>query len=327
MDKKTLLSILSNYNISSVSEYKEIDSSKGDDYRLNIIIDKKYVLRVNNPVITEERLESIERLCERYRDIGVLTPRLFKNACGKYLTPYKKHVCYVSEYLDYQLENEVEDSCDHTQVRREVLESVGRFSEKYSGIDLSPVNSVWSLIDLAPTDKDVDEKQENLNMFVSKLRKRGKFKLAKKVVDFNEEKRNRIKSVYKKLPRCVIQGDLNDTNILVHENHFVGLIDFNMAGTEVNINHFCAETNCCITEEEFKSKSAADLLAQWISKQNEELNIILSEYELNDLEQSVIEDYRSIGLISQYPNVLDYLYFMKKDKAKTLELLELILSR
>ena len=327
MDKNTLLRILSNYNISSVSVYEEIDSSKGDDYRLNVIVDKKYVLRVNNPVITEERLESIERLCGRYRDIGVLAPHLFKNIYGKYLTPYENHVCYISEYLDYQLEKEVSDNFDHTQVRQEVLKSIGRLSKKYSDIDLSPINSMWSLIDLAPLDIEVDEKQENFNMLVSKLKRLGKFRLAKKAIAFNEEKRKRIKSVYKNLPRCVIQGDLNDSNILVHENHFVGLIDFNMAGTEVNINHFCAETNGFMEKEDFKSKSAADFFDQWILKQNEEPNIILSEYEMNVLEQSVIEDYRSICLISQYSNVMDYLYFLKHDKAKTLELLELILSR
>lgn len=75
MEKQELLNILSRYEIFSVREYREIDSTKGDDYRLNIIIDNTYVLRINNPTITEERLQSISRLCERYRTIGVLTPQ------------------------------------------------------------------------------------------------------------------------------------------------------------------------------------------------------------------------------------------------------------
>lgn len=129
------------------------------------------------------------------------------------------------------------------------------------------------------------------------------------------------------MPRCVIQGDLNQTNILVENNRFIGLIDFNMAGTEVNVNHFCCETNGYIKEEDFLSKKADVFYTEWLSAQNKELNIILDEYPLNELEKSVIDDYRSICLIAQYPNVMDFLRFMKIDKKKTLQIIELILQR
>ena len=60
-------------------EYKIIDSSKQDDYRINIIIDGRYVLRINNPIITEGCLLAIERLVERYDCIRVKAPKLLKN--------------------------------------------------------------------------------------------------------------------------------------------------------------------------------------------------------------------------------------------------------
>ncbi len=327
MEKRELLEILKYYKISSITEYREIDSTKGDDYRLNVIIDNKYVLRINNPTITEERLQSISRLCERYRSINVLTPHLYKSIQGTYLISHGKHVCYVSDYLNYATEEESENECDHTQVRTEVLHAIGALSAKYSDVDLIPVNSMWSLIDLAPLDIDIDEKQENLNTLVDALINLGESSLANRVSNFNTQKRNKIRAVYKHLPRCVIQGDLNSSNILVENNHFVGLIDFNMAGTEVNVNHFCCETNGYIQETDFLSKKADVFYKEWLSAQNKELDIILSEYPLNGLEKSIIEDYRSICLIAQYPNVMDYLRFLKLDKEKTLQVIELILQR
>lgn len=76
MEKSEVLDILKEFGISDYTEKNEIDSSLDEDYRLNIVIDKKYVLRINNDIITEERLASIDRLAERYREIGVLASRL-----------------------------------------------------------------------------------------------------------------------------------------------------------------------------------------------------------------------------------------------------------
>jgi len=43
----------------------------------------------------------------------------------------------------------------------------------------------------------------------------------------------KIKKVFNELPRCVYQGDLNSSNALHQDGRFAGLIDFNMAGTDV----------------------------------------------------------------------------------------------
>ncbi len=40
MDKQEILSIIKNYGITDYAEKKEIDTSNGDDYRLNIILDR-----------------------------------------------------------------------------------------------------------------------------------------------------------------------------------------------------------------------------------------------------------------------------------------------
>jgi hypothetical protein len=100
-----------------------------------------------------------------------------------------------------------------------------------------------------------------------------------------------------------------------------------MAGTEVNVNHFCAETNSEILKRDFNRLNADNVYKKWIFSQNEELSSILKEYELNELEVKIIEDYRSICLISQYPNVMAYLEFLKSDKDKVIQILNNILNR
>lgn len=67
MDRTQLAALLSPYGVNQFEDFRIIDSSNPNDYRLNIIIDRRYVLRINDPVITEERLAAIDRLAGRYR--------------------------------------------------------------------------------------------------------------------------------------------------------------------------------------------------------------------------------------------------------------------
>ena len=48
---------------------------------------------------------------------------------------------------------------------------------------------------------------------------------------------------------------------------------------------------------------------------------------MNDLEKSIIDDYRRICQISMYPNVIGYIYFLGQDKEKTLALIKKIVIK
>lgn len=328
MERSQIEELMRQYGIKTCHDIREIDSSKSGDYRLNIIVDRTYVLRINNPSITEERLEGISRLVARYRSIGVLAPGLFRNREGKFITPFDNKVCYVSQYLDYDTADKIYPRRLDEKVAEDLLTSIGRLSSKYSGVDLMPVNSMWSIIDLAPLDEGIDEKQENVNDLVTSLYESGDAEMAKLVKNFNDTLRTRIREHYKELPRCVIQGDLNSSNILVQDGKFIGIIDFNMAGTEVNINHFCSETNINEIWNDLYDRqdfNVGDFFHRWRVAQDNALKIILQTYKLNTLENRLIHDYRRIGLISQYPNVCFYKHLLGTNKTKAKELLELIL--
>ena len=55
MDRAHLAAFLSPYGVNQFENFRVVDSSKPNNYRLNIIVDRRYVLRINDPVITEER--------------------------------------------------------------------------------------------------------------------------------------------------------------------------------------------------------------------------------------------------------------------------------
>ncbi len=327
MDREIIEEILIRYGIDLFTEYKIVDTSRSNSYRLNIIVDNTYVLRINGDEITEQRLSEIDRLAERYRQIAVLAPRLLKNDAGRYIMPWDSYNAYVSEYLDYETCEGMEDEVFTKTIEAGLFKMIGEFSRKFSGVDLSETMSMWSIFDLAPLDEEVDEKQENLNMLVEFLSEQGLSELASAFVMANEENRKGLKKIYKALPRTVIQGDLNSSNILVKDGRFVGLIDFNMAGTEVNVNHFCAETNGAPDFDGINEKNIGDIISRWIDEQERNLNIILSEYTLNKTEKIALPLYRNLGLLSQYPNVRSYMRLIERDKELGAKVLREILAK
>ena len=306
--------IMSHFGLSVQSVTNFYDTSHNDeDKRLNYIHDDKYVLKINSVgVMWEERLQEIHRLICRYRSIGVYCPELLPALDGTLSYAWKKdgkeYTCFVEEYAIYPV---LGWGTEHE--RKEVIEHLGVLASKYSGVDLSETKSMWSIIDLAPLDVDIDEKQENTNTLTEALRKNGYGELAAEVENLNALLREKIKVVFEKLPRCVYQGDLNSTNELHQDGHFMGLIDFNMAGTDVNINVFLNETNWFPEEAEFDSLSVEEIIAKQDAEQDEELAVILRHYTMSDIEKYAFPYYKRIVDMFQYPNVCSMVGWLNSD--------------
>lgn len=317
LSKHNISQILSNFDLSFTEINNFIDTSHSEeDKRLNYILDNKYVLKVNSVCsMWEDRLQEIRRLIFRYRAIGVYCPDMIPRADGTLSYLLQKdggnYTCFVEEYALYPV---LGWGTEHD--RTEVVEHLGILASKYTGVDLSDTRSMWSIIDLAPLDTDVDEKQENTNMLTAALKKNGYDNLAHQIDEFNNMLRQKITAVFDKLPRCVYQGDLNSTNELHRDGHFVGLIDFNMAGTDVNINVFLNETNWFPEEGEFDMLSVPEIIAKQDDEQSKELSVILRHYELNDEEKYAFPYYKRIVDMFQYPNVCLMVELLKDSTRK-----------
>ena len=304
-------------------------SRNDDDQRLNYILDDQYVLKINSTAtMWETRLQEIHRLISRYRSIGVYCPALIPALDGTLSYAWqndgKEYTCFVEEYAKYPVLGWGKEH-DH----KEIIEHLGVLASKYTGIDLSETKSMWSIIDLAPLDVEIDEKQENTNALTEALRKNGYDDLADQVDSLNTMMREKIKAVFSDLPRCVYQGDLNNTNTLHKDGHFAGLIDFNMAGTEVNINVFLNETNRFPEETEFDSLSVEEMIAKQDAEQEAELAVILRHYTLSDIEKYAFPYYKRIVTLFQYPNVCAMIEWLSSDarKAKCVGLIKTLVEK
>ena len=319
MEKEQLQQILTAFGLTFQEITSFYDTSHGEeDRRLNYILDNAYVLKIHSlRSIWEERLQEINRLIERYRSIGVYCPKLIPTLSGSLSCPYEldgvMHTCFVEDYAMYPV------CSDEMQLdRKEVVSHLGILAGKYSGVDLSEIYNMWSMIELSPLDMEYgeDEKQCTANMLIEALENANLPELANNVTAFNDRLRNEIQKDFRKLPRCVYQGDLNSTNFLHKDGHFAGLIDFNLSGTDVNINEFVNETNWFPTTEEFDTLTVPEILDSIDRKQAEVLEVILANYTLNELEQHLLPYYKGICDLFQYPNVCLMMKWLQDDTRK-----------
>ncbi len=304
IEKPAIEYILSKFLVESEDMTNFVDSSRGDgDIRWNFIFGEHYVLKINTPNgMWEERLQEISRLVARYRSIGVYCPACIPTVEGPLSFCWEHEgmpcTCFVEEFAKYPAFGwEMEHD------RKEVVEHLGLLAARYTDVDLSEIRSMWSIIDLAPFDTTVDEKQENADTLVAALREVGYEALADRVDIFNRELRAAILPDFRSLPRCVFQGDLNSTNELHDHGRFVGLIDFNCSGTDVNINVFINETNWFPEEKDFDTMTIPEMLEQMDRGHAEESAPIYRHYTLNELEKKLYPYFKRIVYLFQYPNV------------------------
>lgn len=325
--------ILLSYGLAEIKNIKFIDSSHGtEDIRHNYILDKKYILRVNSaPVFSEQRLMELNVLIKHYNEFGVKAPYFLCDRSGKYLKEINNTYVYLSEYLDYITADKINDNRRSALVNERIVLVAG-YAEKYKDIDLIDTMSMYSIFDLSPYDKlaGIDEKQENLNELVAALRKIKRPDLAEKYENLNYELREKLKKIYKKLPRCVFQGDENFSNICVDENgHMIGLFDFNMSGTDVIANYLANLAflgGFDYTDEVFLKNDAGAIYDMALKSYKENTKLIEQNYSFTAMERTAYELYSKIVMISGYINVCAFKYYLEKAETqeKAIELLSMI---
>ena len=334
---KQVLDLLRQFDIHNAENIEFVDSSQGeDDVRHNYIIDKKYVLRMNSAkVMTEKRLTELNTLIERYRSFGMKAPLFLKAENGSFVVEQDGKNCYLSEYLDLPLAEDVKLRCREDLIRQRLV-FISRFAQTFKNVDLVETVSMFSIFDLAPYDKlsglDIDEKQENLNQLVADLTQAGYVELAQKVNAKNEELRRQLKPIYKELPRCVFQGDENFSNLCVDENdQIVGLFDFNMSGTEVIANYLANNAfmgHFCYEDEILDKHTSKEVLQILLDAFHQSTALICEHYSFTEQEFSAYLLYGKIAMISAYWNTSTFGEYLQQEKYKDkiVAIIELILA-
>lgn len=334
--REEILAELAKYGFEAVGDIRLIDTSHdATDIRLNYIIDKKWVLRFcNAPDMTENRLREMNRLIDRYIRFGLKCPRFLTDQQDVFfhewtrgsVDPRDRLVCYLAEYIDLPTAYELKlDPETEEEVWLEVLDSVAGFAEANRDVDLSGTFGMYSLFDLSPFDipLGLDEKQQNFNSLCEELRKIGEEALVEKLEAKHTKIREKIRSVYKDLPHCVFQADENLSNVLVDENHHMaGLIDFNLAGTEVIVNQF-ANLGGGFKEEVEEPIGAKVRMDYALASYEKYQGRMLKIYHASPLELQAMEWYSWIALVAGWPQVCFFLDGLKKEPLRN-EILELL---
>ncbi len=327
-DRNGILSELSKYGYTGQGNISLIDTSRAsDDIRLNYVIDKKWVLRFcNAPEMTETRLIELNRLIERYLQFGLKCPRFLTDQNGRFFHAWDGLNCYLQEYIDLPTANEVRlEPDEEDRVWQEVLDSVAAFAEMFKNVDLSSTMGMYSLFDLAPYDIPIgkDEKQQNFEKLCQTLLEIRETRFVERLQAKHTMIRERIRSVYKTLPRCVFQADENLSNILVDKNHHLaGLIDFNMAGTEVIVNQF-ANLGGGFQESITEPIGANRRMQYAIDCYHKYQERMIQIYHATALEKRAMKWYHWIALVAGWPQVCFFLYGLKTETLKN-EILELL---
>ena len=328
-NREDILAELAKYGCAGGGEIALIDTTHdADDIRLNYIIGKKWVLRFcNAPGMTEKRLQELNRLIGRYKAFGLRCPAFLPDRNGIFFHEWNGLSVYLAEYIDLQTGESLEPA-ERDALWQEVLDSVAAFAERYRNVDLSETMGMYSLFDLSPFDKEIgiDEKQQNFNSLCEALRGIGAGALADKLTAKHEEIRSRLREVYRGLPRCVFQADENLSNVLMdEEHHLAGLIDFNLAGTEVIVNQF-ANLGGGFDEEITEPVGARNRLRHAEEEYRKYQGRMLEIYRASDHEKQAINWYTWIALAAGWPQVCFFLDGLKNEKLKAeiLELLDLL---
>ena len=329
--REELLAMLGSYGHMSSGGIRLIDSSHGaDDLRLNYIIDRKWVLRiVSAPDMTEKRLSELDRLIGRYRDFGLICPAFLPDPAGRFIHKRDGLTCCLSEFIDLPTADDLSlTDAEKDALMREVYASVAGFAERYRNVDLSDTMGMYSLFDLSPFDKaeGIDEKQQNFNSLCGSLRGIGETALAERLEKTHALIRGKLKAVYKALPRCVFQADENLSNVLVdREHHLAGLIDFNLAGTEVIVNQF-ANLGSGFDEDITEPIGAGTRFDHALQSCRKDRDLLLGIYHATEEEKRAMTWYTWIALVAGWPQVCFFLGGLKKEslKGEILELLDML---
>ena len=327
--------ILDVFGINSFDDYTMIDTSHGDnDIRHNYILDKKYVLRVNSAkVMKEERIKELNVLIKRYNDFGIHAPYFLSYGNEQYVVEFNDFYCYISEYLDCIVADDIKDSCRERLIEERVT-MVARFAQEYKNVDLIETLSMYSLFDLCPYDQliGMDEKQDNFNNLIKDVIEANALDLVNVLHVFNNSTREELLSFYKDLPRCVFQGDENFSNVCVDEDyHICGLFDFNMSGTEVIANYLAniaLQGNYFYTDDIMQSKSAKEIFKMVIDVFNRNTKLIKQYYDFEEKEFYAYKLYAKIAMLCGYWNQYVFSEYIRQEKYrdKIIELLQLIVS-
>ena len=334
---------ISLYYDTEVSDVTTLDLCRGDDdYRKIYIVDdgqsKLAVKYFSNTFSDRHRIEGWFRLMDEYRKIGLYCPAVVPNLSGELLhcdiADGRNYYTYAEEYSIYETAEHIgkekyKDAQGHNCFTPDVMRSLGKIAS--AGLDILDWPSAYCLLEPFSAPDTTDDVEECAKAFVKYIEENipTHSARARALLKMFYERQEELRTVYSLLPTSCFQADLNDSNILLdNNNHFVGLIDFNLCGKETILNYSVREALWGVSDNRlfgekdsrlyFYDKELDDLRIKLFL---ENIGYIQENYEFSELEREVFP------ILFRYMDSfwwfhLDEIKLIKDDESKVTQLLD-----
>ncbi len=203
-----------------------------------------------NSYNTPEKVSGWAKLAMLYKDNGLHVPLFMKFTNGEYATILerdgKPYLIWVEEYIHTAITDEKVIFQSMNEAFYEALGAcLGKMHSATKEKPLKmPWNSPWVLFDTFCEEDEFDENYGNVHDLYHELAQYQEVDQSRLDRIWTKYNANRavIKENYKHLPNGAVQGDLSINNLIVNETcEFLGVLDFNIAGNDVFINHVMQE--------------------------------------------------------------------------------------
>jgi len=234
------------YNKSDFEIIKEINSTRNASDRRHTFLlkfadDQQIAVKICRNCFTNgKRISGWDRLIKKYLSLGIYCPQIIQTTDGKVLKEItidkEKFYVYAEEIKKYKSLDEFKSPQREEiqkNIKNQIVESVGRVA--VSADVLLPWPSPYCMYDTFCTEDKFDENYMSAKEFIEIIKSEvpENADYANKIWDAFLNKRKQFEPIYRILPKCSFQADLNRSNILIDDNlNFAGLMDFNLAGTE-----------------------------------------------------------------------------------------------
>ena len=237
-------------------EIETLDLCRGDeDFRKVYIVtgeEKKIVIKhCSNTFTDEKRIDGWSMLMEAYRALGIYCPAIIPGIDGQTVSRKeidgRTYFAWAEEFASYrtaeQIGEETLKGADGIAVYApELFRFLGTVAA--AKLDLMEWHTAYCLLEPFCPPDTTDEGTECAERFVQYVKEHSPrhAERAERLLELYYKVQNELRRMYHLLPTSCFQGDLNESNLLLDdENHFVGLIDFNLCGKEPILNYTVRE--------------------------------------------------------------------------------------
>ena len=334
---------ISLYCDTEISDVRTLDLCRGnDDYRkIYFVTDgqrKLVIKQLSNTFSDRRRIEGWFELMDEYRKTGLYCPAVVPNRNGELIhrdtIDGRDYYILAEEYSVYETAEHIgkekyKDAMGHNRYTPDVMRSLGKIAS--AKLDILDWPSAYCLLEPFCTPQTTDEATECAIAFVKYIRENLPAHLprAEALLEMFYQRQKELSEVYTFLPTSCFQADLNDSNILLDENnHFVGLIDFNLCGKEPILNYAVREALWGVSDKRLFGEKGSRLY--FYDETLDELRIKLflenMSYIQENYEFSALEK-RAFPILFRYMNSfwwfhLHEIKLIKDDEYKISQLLD-----